>query len=284
MMSLLFFYIAYCYYGKKTNDKFAETWFITNKAFFLENYAHIGITHADDNTKNSMILKESYNSYRFYASGRVYCKWLLSTIELKRRHDLISTISSFFFNQEKDRINFELALDSDLQTVFCFCKSKDLKNLKKTYSDLEYFTRQVSNDRVSDKLSLYVENQNIVNDLFSEKNLLESYNKVEDWIELIYFTDRKTFSRDPQAIYISFELQINHKNLKEKLKEITNFVHLLIDKLSVVKMSANDRKESEKNRTEFEKKRYKEFVDKQSEEIKQNKQKLKDEKKKEFNK
>jgi hypothetical protein len=54
MIGLLAVYILNVYWGKGSNDLYAQQWFVANREYFLENYAHIGITTADK--KETMIM------------------------------------------------------------------------------------------------------------------------------------------------------------------------------------------------------------------------------------
>jgi hypothetical protein len=46
MVALLVIYLLNCYYGKTNNDVLAQKWMASNREFYIENYAHIGIgTH-----------------------------------------------------------------------------------------------------------------------------------------------------------------------------------------------------------------------------------------------
>jgi len=74
-------FIANCLIGKSKNENLAKKWYISNKNFLEENYAHLG--HGRDFTPSSApLLKESYNTFKFYASGRVFIKRLLTRMEV----------------------------------------------------------------------------------------------------------------------------------------------------------------------------------------------------------
>ena len=109
MMLLLAIYIIYAYFGVKINKKIAESWLEKNKSFFEENYAHLG-GEREYNPNQLTLIKDSYNDYKFFASGRVYLSWLLVDIYLKRRQDLISILSQIFLFNERDRIMYEVSL------------------------------------------------------------------------------------------------------------------------------------------------------------------------------
>jgi len=74
-------FIVNCYIGKTKNENLAKKWYVANKNFFEENYAHLG--HGKEyNAAAAPLLKESYNSFKFYASGRVFLKRLLTRMEV----------------------------------------------------------------------------------------------------------------------------------------------------------------------------------------------------------
>jgi hypothetical protein len=72
--------------GKNTNQGLATKWYTANQQFFEDNYAHIGVS-TEYNTKAGVpILKESYNNFKFYASGRVFLKWMLVNMEVNYKY------------------------------------------------------------------------------------------------------------------------------------------------------------------------------------------------------
>lgn len=65
--------------------------------------------------------------------------------------------------------------------------------------------------------------------VFGNKEFRRLYNKVENFIDLIYFTDRKTFCKDKHSIFLSFDINSSKESLDEDHSNINEFVHLLID-------------------------------------------------------
>jgi hypothetical protein len=131
--------------------------------------------------------------------------------------------------QERDRINFEVKVsltkfalepNMDISTVFCLCKPKDLKQLKKSYGDLEFFTKTYSRYFQSERLYLYAEHPTIFCDIFENKQVMAAYKKIEDCLELIYYTDRKTFSRE-YTKFINIEPTPFIFHLKFQLENLT---------------------------------------------------------------
>jgi hypothetical protein len=74
-------FVINCFIGKTKNENLAKQWYVANKHFLEENYAHLG--HGRDYTTISApLLKESYNTFKFYASGRVFIKRFLTRMEV----------------------------------------------------------------------------------------------------------------------------------------------------------------------------------------------------------
>jgi hypothetical protein len=82
MITFLFIFITNCLIGIRKNEQLAQKWYFSNSAYLEDNYAHLG-TGSEYNTKSGVpILKESYNNFKFYASGRVFTKWLLVAMDV----------------------------------------------------------------------------------------------------------------------------------------------------------------------------------------------------------
>ena len=180
MIAFLLIFILNCFIGKRSNDKLCEKWYHTNKNFFEDNYAHIGV-NTEYNTKNSVaILKESYNNFKFYASGRVFTNWMLVHMNFRKRQDLLSSLSSIFLFNDKDRIIYEASINPNMELplVFCICKKKDIKHMKKSYSDINHFTKSYDPSYMASNLSLLSEDYEEFNDIFENKVLLFNFRNI----------------------------------------------------------------------------------------------------------
>ena len=192
MISLLIIYIIHAYFGIKIIRNIAESWLQKNKQFFEDNYAHLG-GEREYNPNYLSLIKDSYNDYKFFASGRVYLSWVLIDINLKRRQDLISILSQLFLFNERDRIMYEVSItpSEDVPCIFALCRKKDIKLNKKNYRELEEFT-EVSNPYFVDKnYVMLTEDEDTTYKIFNNKELIDQYKKIEKFIDLIFFTDRR---------------------------------------------------------------------------------------------
>ena len=273
MIALIAIYIIYAYFGVKINKKIAESWLEKNKPFFEENYAHLG-GEREYNPNNLTLIKDSYNDFKFFASGRVYLSWILVDINLKRRQDLISILSQIFLFNERDRIMYEVSLtpSEDVPCIFAICKKKDIKANKKNYRELEEFTEPSSPYFMDKNYTLLTENEDTTYKIFNNKELIDQYKKVEKFIDLIFFTDRRTV-RDKHGLVVSFELRSEYT--EADFYDMNIFTHLLIDIIGSTSVKGAYKKEAGARRKEYESKISRELAEKNKEEVKN----AKDEKK-----
>ena len=273
MISLLVIYIINAIMGVKINRKLAESWLEKNKKFFEDNYAHLG-GEKEYNPNQITLIKDSYNDYRFFASGRVYLNWLLVDINLKRRQDLISILSEIFLFNERDKIMYEVSLTptEDIPCIFAICKKKDIKANKKNYRELEEFT-EVSNPYFMDKnYVMLTEDEDTTNKIFNNKELMNQYKNLEKFIDLIFFTDRRT-AKDKHGLVISFELKGSYT--EADFYDMNIFAHTLIDVLGSTSVKGAYKKEASARRKEYEAKISRELAEKNKEEVKNAKEEKK---------
>ena len=82
-------YLVNIMFGKRLNESIAAAWtdaFASEGSILEKNFALLGV----DDVEEEMMLKETHNIFKFYASGRRYCQGLLATLDLKARQDLVS--------------------------------------------------------------------------------------------------------------------------------------------------------------------------------------------------
>ena len=62
------------------------------------------------------------------------------------------------------------------------------------------------------------------------------YSKVQPYIDIIYYTDRQTYTKEENAIFFSFDINVS-ANTTELFANLTTFVHMFIDLLCTAKIS-----------------------------------------------
>ena len=147
--------------------------------------------------------------------------------------------------------------------------------MKKNYSEIDNFTEAISPSFLNENLVMFTENTEFIINIFKQPELLSEYKKIENYIDTIFFTDRRN-SKDNYAIVLSYE----GSNIKddEIYKNFTIFAHMLIDSISVsVIKGGNYKKEAEQRRKEFDAQRSKELAEKNQEAMRNKKEEEKNE-------
>jgi hypothetical protein len=87
MLTFIIAFVLNCLYGKNFNENLAQKWYSVNKEYLEENYAHIGVgSEYNTNQTGVPMLKESYNNFKFYASGRKFIKWMLVNMDVRKNY------------------------------------------------------------------------------------------------------------------------------------------------------------------------------------------------------
>ncbi len=103
-----------------------------------------------------------------------------------------------FFLSNKDRLIYEVAINptEEVGWMFCICKRRDAKALRKSYPDIDFFSNNYDPSIINDRLTVLSENIEIFMELFQNKNLLNYYKAVEPYVDVIYYTDQQTFCKE----------------------------------------------------------------------------------------
>ena len=280
MMSILIVFFITCFIGKSSNLSIANTWLKNNQKFFEDNYAHLGGEREYNPKKGNLLIKDSYSTFKFFASGRIFLNWMLVNIDLKKRQDLLSILTSIFLFGEKDKVIYEanLSLVNEVPAVFMICKKKDAKTHKKNYDEVDLFTEIITPSKMSPNLVLMTECEELTDRFFSDKTFLEYYEKVEPYIDMLFFTDRRGFGKEKNALVASFDITRIKGNAEQVMKDMTVFTHIVIDLIGGTSLKAGYRKEAEIRRREYDAKKSRELAEKNAEEVKNKKEELKNQK------
>lgn len=170
---LIAFAINY-FTGKRENELIALTWashFATQDSIFDKNFSLLGAGEGKD---APLLLKEGQSIFKFWASGRRYCKGLLATMELRSRHDLISRIWELVF-LKKDVITFEVMMNDEAMdnVVMAVARRKTAKAMHKEMRDLQRFATIMTSAPggrkwVGDELAVVTESKEVAADLITE--------------------------------------------------------------------------------------------------------------------
>lgn len=80
MLAIIFgVYVLNYFLGKRLNKKYAFLWLKQNKRLFDAEFSHVG---ASNDQAGDLLDVESANAFKFYATGRHNCSYILVTIEV----------------------------------------------------------------------------------------------------------------------------------------------------------------------------------------------------------
>jgi hypothetical protein len=98
----------------------------------------------------------------------------------------------------KDRIVYQVVIDpiDDVCWMFCICKKRDSTMLKKSYSDINFFGKSYDPSIFNEKLTVLTENLESLVEIFQNKNLLSFFKSVEEYIDLIYYSDQERLCKE----------------------------------------------------------------------------------------
>ncbi|XP_010482292.1 PREDICTED: uncharacterized protein At5g49945-like isoform X1 [Camelina sativa] len=160
--------------GKRENERLALAWaakFASKDTIFQKNFSLLGVSEGED---SPLLLKESLNVFKFYASGRKYCHGLLATMELKSRHDLISRLFNLVVPC-KDEITFEVYMNEETmdQVVCAIVRKKAVKTMIKETKDLRRVALILPFGRkwVSEELAVISESKEVAANMITDSVL-----------------------------------------------------------------------------------------------------------------
>ena len=268
MFAFIILFIINVFIGKRKNYNISKLWLKSNLDFFTNNYAHIGADREFNTKISEPLIYDSYNNYKFFASGRVYINWMLVDINLKKRQDLVTLLSNIFIFSEKDKITYEATISpsNELPCIFCICKKKEAKNLKKSFKEIDSFTIATYPSFLDENLVLLCENNEMMETMFKNKQFYNAYQKVESNIDTVFFTDKRN-AKDNYAIMFQFNIKINDLYNDLLFKDFTLFVHICIDLLCTLSVKNNYKKEAYQRRKEFDAEKSRELAEKNAEEV-----------------
>ena len=285
---MVFFLVSFIYnyfLGKNQNDKHALVWYNANKDYFEERYEYFGLEEDDKLSKkipknnfikNCKMSKENPYYYKLSCANYRYIHYLTVVLEFKKRYDVTSILSSIFISP-RDRIVFQVSFkpNDDLGWIFCVCKKKKAKSLKKSYEDLNYFCEIYEPSSFNNYMALISESLEVFMELFNNKSLFKYYKDIEDYLDAIYYSDMLNMEVEGTNIFFSFGIDLTKPKQEKILLEITHFVNLFVDTLAQLKYNKAFKEKTKKSRVmyertkmdpskkrEIEEKEQKDFIDK----------------------
>eukprot|EP01025_Chloroclados_australasicus_P038228 TRINITY_DN3922_c0_g1_i1.p1 TRINITY_DN3922_c0_g1~~TRINITY_DN3922_c0_g1_i1.p1 ORF type:complete len:450 (-),score=76.47 TRINITY_DN3922_c0_g1_i1:177-1493(-) len=268
-VTCLLLYAANIWRGARENESIAIAWakeFCMEGALMPKNFALLGPGDIDDN--GEILMRESQNIYKFYASGRRCCQGLLATLNLQARQDILSLLISLAYPKD-DQVEIQVFMNdvSMPPMVMAAGTSKAMKQLMTEKEDLASFARKIDPPKdqlqgwpgeklvvLTDSTQVFLDimNDSIMNQVFRGR----AFEEVGKYFRYFYFTSENTEGTQKKVLNFSFKLPPKKK--MENISRLMNSVMMFIDSVGSYDMPADLRKRAEKRRAELEKKNQKE--------------------------
>lgn len=188
--------IGYFYFFSKTfNDKYANAWYLANQAYFGR-FSRVSVKSEDESiTNNTELIKDSFNNYRYYAEEFKNIETFTVILEFKQMQDTASFLIGFL-STITDKIVYKVTINpvNKMPNVFIICKKYDQKKIKDTYPDVNFFTEYYQPSNFEDNNLCELAEYELTAEIFRNKDVLHYFKVVEEFIDVIYYTDQKVFS------------------------------------------------------------------------------------------
>lgn len=215
LFALLIAYMVYVFLtGRKENQGIAKKVFAKLFGLVTDNFSYLGSQTvpseslaADPETaaNDTNILEPDYPyMYRVYMTGRDTIRFAILNVVLNRRQDFLSNIIYSIFWPEKDKVQFEFALDATCcsKGIVYLVKAKQAKKAIEDFEDLRHLAKRLKPDSLNkESLAVFAESPEIANLVFDSgfSDLLNGPGG--DLVESIVITDcvGSEFHKGPNA-------------------------------------------------------------------------------------
>lgn len=234
--------------GAAKNETIANKWLDANLKTFQNQFESVGIKN--EAGMKQMLEQESKSQWKFFATGRNNCAYVMVNLETKKRHDLIAMTGMNIVWPQYDRIQYEVPLlfDSPPSVCFALFRKKD-KNLLNDNADIKNLCKKYNVKDLTPSYMVYAENEEIIESIF-DPQLKKFLNDNPKAVELIHITDMKTFLNSELALKMNFILpDQGNMALTTAMSQLTL---KFIDKLRAFRPSQKAKDASAKNRMGYE--------------------------------
>mmetsp|Transcript_9407 Transcript_9407/g.15349 ORF Transcript_9407/g.15349 Transcript_9407/m.15349 type:complete len:366 (-) Transcript_9407:1042-2139(-) len=242
--------IAYVF-GKRANRRLVVNWLRFHIKEFRAQFRAVGIKirdssqfdekHIENPIQSRLLFAENARCYRFYASGRRYCKSILVELDLRPRNDVLMFCYSLV-STWKDTISIDVPMEDTMKPfIFSLIRRVDLKYAKQTLPEVDKYTRQVPLELLPRSLWCLTDCSDLVPH-FLCVSIVKALSHYEDYIELIHISDQNAYTgfgpnkTEKKALRMRFVMPPKLEDCQELLK----IAFHLIDLVGTVHMSETD--------------------------------------------
>jgi len=271
-ISFIIIYIINFWVGKSKNEAIAKAWAenvgkILRKEFTRigsvsnnNNNTHVGAGSEDDSADNTVdksdtqhnfvLTKENQHTFTVQATGRLNCVGVQATLNLRKRHDLVSLLLELF-SKNQDIVTLDVLLEETACEPFVFAvvKKKDERKFKKANPDTVFCGGGGQVEGLPRSLVVLSELEELTSTfLTSQYEVLQTISKYENAFLKMHFTDQAVLSsKFPNSLSFEFKLPEDTSQMTQ-LALLTKMAFHLVDLVTRTKLSKLGRQKTEKNR------------------------------------
>ena len=278
--------------GSRRNEGIVLEWANTfglqhDATVYGRNFALVGL---DTKTSASeIIFRESQSRFKCYATGRRHLDWAMTTLELRRRQDLLSEAINLV-KPQKDKLVVEVSVpDASMPPmVFAIVRKKLSKAFASDHKDIKKFASVVTDPQAvlaaskatsgyvwpKKKLVVFSESKEVFASLASESALRNVFDheifssRFERHFESLYFTSEGPVpGMEPAKNLLRFEFSLprDPKRMAD-LAPLMELVFHEVDLVGSLRLSPETAKKATKRRKEVEEELFKESLQQRQEE------------------
>jgi hypothetical protein len=237
---MLAIYCGNFWLGRRSNRHIALAWAHTFADLFRKNFSKVG--------ESTLLTQESQNEFKMVATGRRNCTGLQATLNLKRRHDLLSLLLGLVYPVE-DTLKIEIPLESEGMDPFIFAvvNNNEAKQFYKDNFDIAAYCKETSVEgEALEGMTVYTDCQEVVDELLYE-HVRTTLAKYSHLFRSLHLTDQsKTYANQKKLLRFVYRLPG-----MEGMDELTTLLRMalhFIDLASRTKLSASAKARAEKKR------------------------------------
>jgi len=237
-IAFILFYATIYLWGRRENQLIVNSWAGTVHKLFSSNFSRFG------EIQEFLVTKESQSLFTVDCAGRVHCQGAQLTLDLKKRHDLVSHITGLL-SPKSDTVTFDVALETSVQPFVLACmKKKEEKQILKEYKDLTQFGVPSSSSLPS-TFSVYTDTGEAAKVLNSDVISLLRNN--ENYFQLIYCSDQSTITPKYPNI-LRFVYKLPKKKDMDKILPLMGLAFYIIDLIASKPFSKTAMQKTERAR------------------------------------
>lgn len=245
--------------GRSKNTAVAKSWVIANHDVLDQNFAAI----TDPETK-SVLVKEHQSLFTNWASGRINCKYMATSLDLLRRQDLLSVFMTTFIWPTADKVTFEIELNDDVMDPFVLAVGPKTKmtRLRQEMNDLNVLSTGQNGEayKLPGSYLVLTDCPEVAHELLSSE-FVAFINANPKVLESLHFSDSYTGRIDSELpieqrpaakkmIFASFNLPTSAKKMEETT-EYTRWVLKFVDVIAKTRLSIQAKARAEKKRLQL---------------------------------